>query len=303
MLEPAQIAALDAGHLATLLEQSLVRLASEMRGDFRSAMAVACQREAASRPQVVLRMLEDNAQLASAKALPLCQDTGTVWVLLEIGSNAYGQPLTVAADIFSQVDTAVGRAWELAALRPSLLQDALVSRLNTGDNSPAFCDLSMRPQMLGARLHIMLKGGGTDNASSQAMLAPGDGWPGVRRFVVEAVRSKAANACPPLLVGVGIGSTFDKVAALSKHALLREVGAANPCSELDCYEAELLAEINATGIGPGGLGGQTTALAVHLESAPCHIAALPVAVNLCCNAIRTVSFDLTGHWLEGGGQA
>ena len=145
---------------------------------------------------------------------------------------------------------------------------------------------------------MLLKGGGSDNASRVVMLAPGAGWEGVRQVVLDCVHEKAANACPPLIVGVGVGATFDKVAGLAKHALLREVDSPAASPQAAAREAELLAAVNATGIGPAALGGNATALAVHLETAPCHIAALPVAVNMGCSAMRSASIDLVS-WETG----
>ena len=173
----------------------------------------------------------------------------------------------------------------------SVVRDALFDRANTGDNTPAFTEIATKPGH-GATLHVLLKGGGSDNASRVVMLAPGSGIEGVRKVVLDCVREKAANACPPLVVGVGVGATFDKVAGLAKHALLREIGTPAATPEHAAFESELLDAINATGIGPGALGGKATALAVHLETAPCHIAALPVAVNMGCSAMRSASINL-----------
>jgi tartrate/fumarate subfamily iron-sulfur-dependent hydro-lyase alpha chain len=247
-----------------------------------AALRRAQQYEEEPRAQAVLDQLLQNAHIAAHDRLPLCQDTGVVWVLLEVGGDC-----VVDAEVFSGVDEAVARAYTEAGLRMSLVRDALLHRQNTGDNTPAFCELVLLPEQRGARLTVMLKGGGSDNASCLVMLPPGEGLAGVRRVVLEAVIKKAANACPPLVVGVGVGATFDKVAALSKRALLREVGSKNPVDELDALEQSLLDTINASGIGPGGLGGRSTALALHIISAPCHIAALPVAVNLGCSALRS----------------
>ncbi len=147
---------------------------------------------------------------------------------------------------------------------------------------------------LGARLHVLLKGGGSDNASRVVMLPPGAGTAGIIDAVVDCVREKAANACPPLVVGVGVGSTFDKVAGLAKHALLREVGSPARNARAAYFEDELTERVNALGLGPGALGGAPTALAVHVETAPCHIAALPVAVNMGCCAMRSATIELVG---------
>jgi fumarate hydratase class I/fumarate hydratase subunit alpha len=173
----------------------------------------------------------------------------------------------------------------------SMVRDALFDRTNTGDNTPAIVSVSLRPGT-GAEVDVMLKGGGSDNASTLAMLPPSAGVEGVRRFVLETVVAKATGACPPLVVGVAVGGTFDTVAALAKKALLREIGSPASSAQAAGLESALLAEINATGIGPAGLGGRTTALAVHIVTAPCHIAALPVAVNLGCCAMRSAHREI-----------
>lgn len=234
----------------------------------------------------VLEQILENAAIGAADNVPICQDTGTVWVCLEVGSE-----LAVPGNVFSQVDDAVARAYTDGRLRMSVLADALLDRTNTRSNTPAFCDLKLAGGA-GATLHVLLKGGGSDNASRVVMLPPGAGVAGVRRVVLDCVREKAANACPPLLIGLGVGATFDKVAGLAKHALLREVGSPARSAEAAAFERELLAEVNALGIGPAALGGSPTALAVHLETAPCHIAALPVAVNMGCCAMRSKSIKL-----------
>lgn len=234
----------------------------------------------------MLAQLIENANVAKTDAVPLCQDTGTVWVRIELGADE-----SLTGDVPAAVDEAVARAYRDAGLRMSLARDALFDRSNTGDNTPAFVDIAWRPGT-GATVHVMLKGGGSDNASRIEMLAPGEGAQGVERVVLEAVRAKATGACPPLLIGVGVGSTFDKVGGLAKRALLRQVGEPAPTAEIAEFEARLLAAVNATGIGPAGLGGDTTAIAVHVMTAPCHIAALPVAVNMGCCAVRSATVEV-----------
>ena len=239
-----------------------------------------------SREAGVLDRILENARIGVTDGVPICQDTGSVWVCLEVGEK-----LSVPGNIFSRVNDAVARAYTDGRLRMSLVRDALFDRANTGDNTPAFCELKLVPGT-SATLHVLLKGGGSDNASRVVMLPPGAGANGVRRVVLDCVREKAANACPPLVIGLGVGATFDKVAGLAKHALLREVGGPAASAEAAAFEEELLAEVNALGIGPAALGGAPTALAVHLETAPCHIAALPVAVNMGCCAMRSASVKL-----------
>lgn len=257
-----------------------------LRADVLRAVEAARANESGERARGVLAQILENAAIAHADGVPLCQDTGSVWVCLEVGEE-----LCVAGNVFSGVDDAVARAYEQGRFRMSMLRDALFNRENTGNNTPAFCEVKFVP---GSRavLHVMLKGGGSDNASRVVMLPPGAGAAGVKEAVLNCVREKAANACPPLIIGVGVGATFDKVAGLAKHALLREVGTPARSPEAAAFEADLLAAVNATGIGPAALGGATTALAVHLETAPCHIAALPVAINMGCCAMRSASIEL-----------
>ena len=277
---------LSAEAVAGAVYEGICSAAVTLRPDVLAAVEAARGREDAPRARAVLGQILENAAVAASDGVPLCQDTGTVWVHLEVG-----QELLVPGDVLSQVDDAVARAYTDARLRMSVLRDALFDRSNTGDNTPAFCELALRPGR-GATVHVMLKGGGSDNASRVVMLAPGAGAAGVQEVVLDCVREKAANACPPLVVGVGVGATFDKVAGLAKHALLREVGSPAASPEAAAFEADLLARVNSLGIGPAALGGKTTALAVHVETAPCHIAVLPVAVNMGCSSMRTASIEL-----------
>ena len=274
--------------IADAVRAAIPRAAASLRPDALAAMRAAAQRERSPRGRAVLEQLLDNACLAERDSMPLCQDTGTVWVRVELGAEE-----CVCGDLQAAVDLAVAEAYRDANLRMSVVRDALLDRTNTQDNTPAFVDIALgaRPGT-GATVHVMLKGGGSDNASRIEMLPPSAGFEGVRRVVLETVEAKASGACPPLLIGVGVGATFDKVGGLAKKALLREIGTAPTDPRLAELEAELLAAVNATGIGPGGLGGDTTALAVHIATAPCHIAALPVAVNLGCSAVRSASVEV-----------
>lgn len=274
--------------IADAVRAAIPRAAASLRPDALAAMRVAAQRERSPRGRAVLEQLLDNACLAERDSMPLCQDTGTVWVRVELGAEE-----CVCGDVQAAVDHAVAETYRDANLRMSVVRDALLDRTNTQDNTPAFVDivLGARPGT-GATVHVMLKGGGSDNASRIEMLPPSAGFEGVKRIVLETVDAKASGACPPLLIGVGVGATFDKVGGLAKKALLREIGTAPTDPRLAALEAELLAAVNATGIGPGGLGGDTTALAVHIATAPCHIAALPVAVNMGCSAVRSASVEV-----------
>ncbi len=257
-----------------------------LRSDVRGAMRAALPGERSERGRRVLEELLANAEIAERDGVPLCQDTGTVWVWVELGSaECPGAPLQPA------VDDAVRRAYADGALRMSVVRDALLDRTNTGDNTPAFLDVAFR-EGHGATVSVMLKGGGSDNASVVEMLPPSAGADGVRDVVLRAVEQRAAGACPPLVIGIGVGGTFDTVAKLAKRALLRRLDAAPADAGIFAFERELLGAINATGIGPAGLGGDTTALGVSLLTAPCHIAALPVAVNLGCSAVRSAIVEI-----------
>lgn len=269
-----------------IVRQAIPSLACDLPADIQAGLQHAFEAENNGPARDVLSLLLENARIASTDRVPLCQDTGTVWVCLEIGPD-----VLVSGAVFSEVDAAVRAAYAKANLRKSLVYNALFDRANTGDNTPAFCEVRMvdRP---GARVHIMLKGGGSDNASRVVMLVPGARRQGVIDAVVQCVREKAANACPPLVIGIGIGSTFDKVGGLAKRALMRPIDQIAGDAATVELEAELLAAVNATGIGAGALGGATTALAVRVKTAPCHIAALPLAINMGCCAMRRGTYEI-----------
>lgn len=276
--------------VAEAVYTAIPKLACVLPADIEAGLAVARELEDNPRGRAVLDQLIENATIAAEDRVPICQDTGTVWVSLEIGPD-----VAVRGDVFADVDDAVARAYDEARLRKSVVRDAVLDRANTGDNTPAFCDVHPVGEPGTARLRVMLKGGGSDNASRVVMLVPGAGKQGIVDELVRCVREKGANACPPLVVGVGIGSTFDKVAGLAKRALMRPVDEPAADDRLRALEEELLAAVNATGIGPGGLGGRTTALAVRVATAPCHIAALPLAINMGCSAMRRTTIDLATH--------
>lgn len=266
--------------------EAIVRAATTLRPDALAAMLLAAEHERSPRGRAILGQLIENARIAASEGVPLCQDTGSVWVLIEVGEHA-----CVCGDIPGAVNRRVAAAYADAHLRMSIARDALTDRSNTGDNTPALIDITFR-RGPGVKVTVMLKGGGSDNASAVTMLAPGDGAPGVIRFVTETVSRTGASACPPLLVGVGIGTAFDKVGTLAKKALLREIGSVHPEPQVAELERRATADVNALGIGPGGLGGTVTALAVHVATAPCHIASLPVAVNVGCWAVRSASVEI-----------
>lgn len=245
--------------------------------DVRAAFEVAAEREVSPLGRRVFLQLLDNMSIAAAERVPMCQDTGTAVLFVEIGQDVH----FTGGSLRNAIDEGVRRAYTGGYLRASIVGRPIGKRENTRDNTPAVLHLDL---VEGDRvtLTLLAKGGGAENMSRLRMLTPADGLPGIISFVVETVERAGPNACPPVIVGVGIGGTFDSVATLAKHALTREVGRPSADAEVAALEAELLGRINALGIGPHGFGGRVTALAVHVEIAPTHIASLPVAVNLQC---------------------
>ena len=227
----------------------------------------------------ILDQIRENYLLAEECATPICQDTGLACVFLEIGQDVH-----ITGDLHKAVDAGVRKGYTQGYLRKSAVGDPL-RRVNTGDNTPAMLYIDLVP---GDRVKITVapKGFGSENMSAVKMLRPSDGVEGVKEFVMQTVKNAGPNPCPPIVVGVGIGGTFDKVALLAKQALLRSVDVPNPDPYYARLEAELLEAINELGIGPQGLGGRTTALAVNIETMPTHIAGLPAAVNINCHVTR-----------------
>jgi len=240
--------------------------------------ALGTERSAAGRQ--VLQILKDNAELARTKRIPYCQDTGMVVCFVELGQDVH----VTGGGLEEAINEGVRQGYREGYLRASIVRSPF-DRVNTGDNTPAVIHVEVGP---GATLKIMImaKGGGCENRSKYTMLTPAAGPPAVKDFIVECVRTAGPDACPPLILGVGIGGTFEKSAILSKKALFRELGSPNPDPVLDTLERELLDRANRLGIGPQGYGGDTTALGIHLLSYPCHITSLPVAVTIECHAHR-----------------
>ena len=230
--------------------------------------------------EVLDRILE-NAVISAKEGIPLCQDTGTAVVFLELGQDAH----IVGGDLYTAVDEGVRQGYNEGYLRKSIVGQPYSVRVNTKDNTPAVIHTDI---VAGDRLKVMVmpKGGGAENMARLAMLRPASGRQGVIDFVVNAVDEAGSNPCPPVIVGVGIGGTAEKAVLLAKKALLRKVGEPNPDAEAAELEKEILRRINNLGIGPMGFGGRTTALAVHVEVFPSHIASLPIAVNLVCHSAR-----------------
>ncbi|HWJ03484.1 MAG TPA: fumarate hydratase [Verrucomicrobiae bacterium] len=230
----------------------------------------------------MLERLVENAAVATAERMPYCHDTGMAVVFVEIGQDAH----LVGGSLEEAINAGVRQGYEAGYLRKSVADPLL--RTNTGDNTPAVIHTEMVP---GDRVKITVlpKGGGSENMGALEFLMPGDGIEGVKKFVLDTVIKAGGKACPPVVIGVGIGGNFDYVAYMAKKALLREVGQSNPDARLAQLEQEILESVNKTGIGPQGLGGTNTALWVAVETYPTHITALPVAVNLQCHAARRKS--------------
>ena len=227
----------------------------------------------------ILEQLLENSRIAKEEKIAICQDTGFAVFFVELGDEVK----VSGGNLVEAINEGVRQGYQEGYLRKSICHP--FTRKNTGDNTPAIVHLNL---VAGNQLKIVIapKGGGSENMSRVTMLKPSDGIEGIKKFVIERVRESGANPCPPLVIGVGIGGTFEKAALIAKEALLRPVGSKNPDTELSALEEELLLKINDLGIGPQGLGGRTTALAVHVKMHPCHIASLPVAVNINCHASR-----------------
>ncbi len=266
--------------LTTAVRDLCITANHRMGEDMLAALRRARQIEESETGRAVLDRLLENARVAREQWFPICQDTGTAVVFADLGQDVH----IAGGDFVAAITEGVRQGYHDGYLRPSIVRSAL-DRVNTGDNTPAIVYPRIVP---GDRveLALLVKGAGCDNMSRLAMLMPHEGREGVIRFVVKTVEEAGPNASPPVVAGVGLGGTFEQAAVLSKRALLRTVGTPSADPSLAELEAELLGRINDLGIGPAGFGGRVTALAVHIESHPTHIASLPVAVNLDCHSHR-----------------
>ncbi len=259
--------------------QMCVEAAYNLSDDVLAAFDRAEQSESSPVAREIIGLLKENARIAKEDRIPVCQDTGIAVFFVEIG-----QDLRIKNGfIVDAINEGVRKGYREGFLRKSVVDP--ITRKNTGDNTPAVIYTELVP---GDKLKIsfMPKGAGSENMSVIRMLRPTEGTEGIKSFVLECVQKAGANPCPPVVIGVGIGGDFEKAALLAKKALLRPVGSPNAKLELASLEEALLKAVNKTGIGPEGLGGKVTAMAVHVESFPCHIASLPVAVNINCHAAR-----------------
>ena len=273
--------------MRTIDTETIIKTVSEMcieashflTPDMKEALDKAKENEISPLGKQVLDQLSENLRIAGEDMIPICQDTGMAVIFAEVGSDVH-----VEGSLTDAINEGVRRGYVDGYLRKSVVGDPLL-RVNTGDNTPAVIHYDIVP---GDKLKLTLapKGFGSENMSKIFMLKPADGEEGVKNAILSAVKDAGPNACPPMVVGVGIGGTFEKCALLAKKAITREVNKRSDIEWVRNMEEELLDRINRSGIGPGGLGGSTTALAVNINTYPTHIAGLPVAVNICCHVNR-----------------
>ena len=272
---------LDVAAVTAAVKELCITANYDLPVDVYDALRSAAETEESPVGREVLAQLVENADIAAADRVPICQDTGFAVIFAEVGQDVH----LTGGDFEEAVHEGVRQGYGDGYLRKSVAEEPGHARRNTKDNTPAIIHTTIVPgdQVC---LTMMAKGGGAENMSSLNMLKPAQGWAGMVDAVVETVSRAGSNPCPPVIIGVGIGGTIEKVTLLAKKALLRDVGSTHPDPRLAAMEDELLEKINALGIGPQGLGGRTTALDVFIEEMPCHIASMPMAVNVQCHAQR-----------------
>lgn len=254
--------------------------------DVQGALQAALDRESQAGAVGFLNIIIENAQIAARDKMALCQDTGMVVAHIELGQEVH----LVGGLLEDAINQGIRDGYLRGYLRKSVVNDPF-ERINTGDNTPAIIHIHLVAGE-GLRITLLPKGAGSENMGQLAMLKPSAGVEGVKEFILQVVREAGGNPCPPIIVGVGVGGNMEKAAQLAKQALLREVGHPNPRPEIAVLEVEMLGRINSLGIGVMGIGGDTTALAVNIETYPTHIACLPVAVNLGCHSTRRITLEL-----------
>lgn len=274
----------DARAITEKVKELLLQANFEIEPEILAALETAREKETSPTGRAVLDQIIENDRLAADSRLAICQDTGMAIVFVELGQEVH----ITGGDLRQAIDQGVREAYDEGYLRKSVVKDPVFDRTNTGDNTPAivYTEVVRGSEI---RLFVSPKGAGCENMSRSAMLIPADGVEGVKRFVLETIELAGPNTCPPSIVGVGIGGSFDYAAMISKKALLRGCRGSHPDARYAALEKELLDAANALGIGPSGFGGNTTALAVNIEVYPTHIAQVPVAVTMCCHASRHAS--------------
>ena len=270
---------IEARKVTEVVRRLCIEANCHLPGDMKERISACRACETFPVAQGILDQIIENYGIADANDVPICQDTGMACVFLEIGQDVH-----ITGDLYSAINAGVADGYVEGYLRKSVVADPL-RRVNTENNTPALITVDLVPGDK-VKLTVAPKGFGSENMSRLKMLKPADGAEGVKDFVVETVKLAGANPCPPVILGVGIGGSFDKVAQLAKHALLRPIDQPNPDEYYAAMERELLERINALGIGPQGFGGRTTALGVNIETMPTHVAGLPVAVNVSCHVTR-----------------
>ena len=278
---------LDVREITAAVKDMCITANYDLPRDVYDALKAAEEAEESPVGREVLGQLVENADIAAADRVPICQDTGYAVFFAEVGQDVH----LVGGDFAAAIDEGVRRGYGDGYLRKSIAEEPAQARRNTKDNTPAVIHTRLVPGDR-VRLTMMAKGGGAENMSSLNMLKPSQGWAGMSQAVVDTVSRAGSNPCPPVIIGVGIGGTIDMVTVLAKKALLRDVGSVHPDPRVAGMEAELLERINALGIGPQGLGGRTTALDVFIEEMPSHIASMPMAVNVQCHAQRHKTVEL-----------
>ena len=268
------------------ISEMCIKVCHELSEDMRACLFDAYDNETSDIGKKILGQLKDNLTIAKEEMIPICQDTGMAVVFLKVGQDVH----LTGGDITDAVNEGVRKGYTEGYLRKSVVSDP-IERINTKDNTPAVIHYEIVP---GDKVNITLapKGFGSENMSRIFMLKPADGIEGVKEAILETVKSAGPNACPPMVVGVGIGGTFEKCALLAKEALTRPAGEHSPIGYVKDLEEEMLSKINELGIGPAGLGGASTAFAVNINTYPTHIAGLPVAVNICCHVNRHISVEI-----------
>jgi len=273
---------MDSSEITRVVRELCIDINYNVPEEMVSLMREAREKEESPLGRQILDLLIRNQDLAAEGEYPYCQDTGYTVVFLDIGQDVH----VTGGDVYAAIDEGVRQGYSEGYLRGSIVRDPLFDRKNTGDNTPAFVHTRIVPGDE-IRIQVDAKGAGSENMGKHAMLKPADGLDGVKLFVLKAVAESGPNACPPGIIGVGVGGNFEMSAVLAKKALMRKVGQPSPDPQIAELEAELYEKCNALGLGPEALGGTQTVLAVHVETMATHIASLPVAVNIECHAHRT----------------
>ena len=268
------------------IEDMCIKVCHELSDDMKACLYDACDKETSDIGRKILGQLAENLDIAREEMIPICQDTGMAVIFLKVGQDVH----FTGGNIEDAINEGVRRGYTKGFLRKSVVSDP-IERVNTKDNTPAVIHYEI---VTGDKVNITLapKGFGSENMSRVFMLKPADGIEGVKNAIITAVRDAGPNACPPMVVGVGIGGTFEKCAVMAKKALTRPAGEHSSIAYVKDLEEEMLEAVNALDIGPAGLGGSTTAFAVNIETYPTHIAGLPVAVNICCHVNRHITREI-----------